>query len=102
MQEEALVTVVIPCYKQEQYLPYAIESVLKQTYDHREIIIVDDGSDSVRRAAARYPDVRVVRQENRGLGAARNTGMHGALGNSIVFLDADDTLLPDALSTGVN
>jgi glycosyltransferase involved in cell wall biosynthesis len=96
-----MVTVVIPCYLQERYLPDAIDSVVSQSYRQREIIVVDDGSDDVRRVADAYAEVQVVRQENRGLGAARNTGVGAAKGEAIVFLDSDDKLLPNALQIGV-
>lgn len=97
-----LVSVVIPCYKQAHFLAEAIESVLTQSYGTTEIIVVDDGSpDDTAAVAARFPMVRYVVQENRGLAEARNTGMAHARGELLVFLDADDRLLPDALATGV-
>lgn len=90
-----LVSVVIPCYQQAQYLPEAIESVLAQTYPWYEIIVVDDGSpDPTREVARRYPGVRYLRQANQGLSAARNTGIRHSRGTYMVFLDADDWLLP--------
>lgn len=96
------VSVIIPCYKQAHYLGEAIESVLNQTYPHFEIIVVDDGSpDNASEVAARYSRVRCVRQENQGLSAARNTGIRESTGRYLVFLDADDRLLPRALEIGV-
>ena len=97
MRGAELVTVVVPCFKQEAYLAEAIESVLAQTYRPFEIVVVDDGSDNVEGVTAAYPDVRVVRQDNRGLGAARATGSRVANGQFVVFLDADDRLLPNAV-----
>ena len=98
----ALVSVVIPCYNQAHFLGEAIESVLAQTYPHREIVVVDDGSpDNTREVASRYPGVRYVRQENQGLAAARNTGLRHSSGSYLVFLDADDRLLPEALEVGL-
>ncbi len=97
-----LVSVVIPCYKQAHFLSEAIESVLQQTYPHVEIVVVDDGSpDNTAAVAARYPGVRYIRQENQGLAAARNTGMRHSNGSYLVFLDADDRLLAQALETGL-
>lgn len=98
-----LVSVVIPCYKQAHFLHEAIESVLNQTYRNFEIIVVDDGSpDNASEVAARYPEVRCVRQENRGLPGARNAGFYLSKGDYLKFLDSDDRLLPNALEIGVN
>jgi glycosyltransferase involved in cell wall biosynthesis len=97
-----LVSVVIPCYAQARYLPDAIESVLAQTYPHLEVVVVDDGSpDNTGEVAGRYPGVRVVAQENTGLAGARNTGLRHTNGAYLVFLDADDRLLPNALADGL-
>jgi glycosyltransferase involved in cell wall biosynthesis len=97
-----LVSVVIPCYGQAHYLGEAIESVLAQTYPHLEIVVVDDGSpDNTSEVAGAYPGVRVVRQENGGLAAARNTGLRSSSGAYLVFLDSDDRLLPEALEIGL-
>lgn len=90
------VSVIIPCYKQAQFLGHAIESVLNQTVPSHEIIVVDDGSpDETKGVATRYPTVRYVRQTNQGLSAARNTGLRHSRGAFLVFLDADDRLLPN-------
>lgn len=99
----ALVSVVIPCYNQAHFLGEAIESVLAQTYPQLEIVVVDDGSpDNAREVAAGYLGVRYVRQANQGLAAARNTGLRHSTGAYLVFLDADDRLLPHAVETGVH
>jgi glycosyltransferase involved in cell wall biosynthesis len=98
----ALVSVVIPCHDQAHFLGEAIESVLAQTYPHFEVVVVDDGSsDNTEEVASRYPGVRRIRQENRGLAAARNTGIRRSNGGHLVFLDADDRLLPGALEAGL-
>ena len=95
-----LVSVVIPCYNQAHFLGEAIESVLAQSYPNFEIIVVDDGSpDDTSEVAGRYPEVRLVRQENQGLSGARNAGLARSEGEYVVFLDADDRLLPEALET---
>jgi glycosyltransferase involved in cell wall biosynthesis/SAM-dependent methyltransferase len=96
------VTVIIPCYKQAHFLADAIESVLRQTHPDVEIVVVDDGSpDNTREVAAGYAGVRYVRQDNQGLAAARNTGIREARNPYLVFLDADDRLLPHALEAGL-
>ena len=97
-----LVSVVIPCYNQAHFLSEAIESVLAQSYPHLEIVVVDDGStDDTFEVAGRYAGVRRIRQDNQGPSAARNTGIRESKGNYLVFLDADDRLLPKALEVGV-
>src|SRR5215213_6785783 len=97
-----LVSVVIPCYNQAHFLGEAIESALAQSYPHFEIVVIDDGStDTTSEVAGRYPGVRCVRQDNQGLSAARNSGLHHSEGEYVVFLDADDRLLPEALEAGI-
>lgn len=98
MNDQSTVSVVIPCYKQAHLLGEAIESVLAQTYPHVEIIVVDDGSpDNTSEVAARYIGVRCIRQQNKGLASARNTGLRECSGAYVTFLDADDRLVPGAL-----
>jgi glycosyltransferase involved in cell wall biosynthesis len=97
-----LVSVVIPCWNQAHYLGEAIESVLAQTYPRLELVVVDDGSeDNSHEVAGRYPGVRLVRQPNSGVAAARNRGLAESRGEYVAFLDADDRLLPQALAVGV-
>ena len=92
-----LISVVIPCYKQAHFLPEAIESALSQTHRPIEVIVVDDGSpDNTAEVVACYPQIRYVRQENRGLGGARNSGFRVSKGEYILFLDADDRFMADA------
>lgn len=99
-----LLSVVIPVYNVAQYLRGCVDSVLSQKYEDYEIILVDDGStDGISGAmcdqiAANAPGrIRVIHQENRGLGGARNTGLENARGEYLLFLDSDDTLTPNAL-----
>ena len=95
-----IVSVVIPCYKQAYFLPDSIGSVLAQTYPGTELIVVDDGSpDNVPELVERYPGARCVRQENRGLAEARNAGFRASTGAYVVFLDADDRLIPNAVES---
>ena len=95
------VSVIIPAYNRAAFLAAAIESVLRQTYNHFEIIVVDDGSvDNTRELATSYP-VKYIYQQNQGVSAARNRGISQAIGELVVFLDADDILLPKALEMGV-
>lgn len=93
---------VITTYNHARFLPDAIESVLSQKHRADEVIVVDDGStDDPEAVVRRYPPVAYIRQPNRGLAAARNTGLERAHSDKIVFLDADDRLLPNALAAGL-
>ena len=88
------VSVVIPCYNHGQYLDEAVNSILKQTYQDFEIIIVNDGSTdpfTAEKLRNYYkPKTTIIHTENRGPSAARNTGIRAAKGEYIVTLDADD------------
>jgi glycosyltransferase involved in cell wall biosynthesis len=96
------VSVVIPCFNQGRFLSEALESALAQTRPAAEIVVVDDGStDNTAAVARRYPNVRCLRQRNKGLASARNTGLRQTNCDYVVFLDADDRLRPQALEIGV-
>src|SRR5215212_8893489 len=95
------VAVVIPCFEQARFLDGAIDSVLTQSCAADEIIVVDDGGDDdLSGIVSKYPNVRLIRQANRGLAASRNAGLREAKSDKIAFLDADDRLLPDAVRAG--
>ena len=94
------VSVIIPAYNQGHYLGEAIQSVLDQTYPDFEIVVIDDEStDNSREVVQGFSDPRVhyIFQENRGLSAARNTGILSATGSLVTFLDSDDRFLPNKL-----
>jgi CDP-glycerol glycerophosphotransferase len=95
------ISVVVPIYNVEAYLPECLESLLAQTVDDLEVVMVDDGStDGSAAIAERYADLdgrlRLVRQANHGLGHARNTGVAAAHGDYLAFADSDDVVPRDA------
>jgi len=98
------VSVVIPTYKAEKYIAKTIQSVLAQSYQDFEILIVDDGSpDQSVKICQQFidPRIRIIHQSNRGLPGARNTGIRHAQGDYIALLDADDLWLPEKLEKHV-
>lgn len=99
---EPRVSVLIPCYNAGRYLAAALDSVLAQTYQDFEIIVVDDGSeDNTADIVAQYPQVKYVPCEHHGVSTARNTAIAQASGEILVFLDADDLWLPEKLEKQV-
>lgn len=95
MENQALISVIIPVYNVEKYLYECVDSVINQTYKNLEIILVDDGStDSSGKICDEYLDkderITVVHQKNGGLSQARNRGLEESNGKYIYFLDSDD------------
>ncbi len=102
-----MISVILPTYDREVYLERSIASVLGQRHPCDELIVVDDGSTDatvsvIERLAADSPvPIRLIRQENRGAAAARNTGIRAARGQWLAFLDSDDWWLPGKLGLQV-
>jgi hypothetical protein len=96
------VTVVIPCFNQAQYLGDAIRSVRAQLRQPVHCIVVDDGSTDETVLVASSLGVQLIQQPNRGVSEARTAGLAAARTEFVVFLDADDELLPDAIPLGVD
>jgi len=95
-------SIIITCYNHGRFVGEAIESAINQTWPPLEIIVVDDGStDNSSEVVKRYPSVIGIRQVNQGVSAARNTGLRACRGEYVLFLDADDLLLPGAIETSV-
>lgn len=94
------ISVIVPIYNCERYLPECLKSIVNQSYKNLEIILVDDGStDESSRICDEYAlvdkRIKVIRQENKGVSAARNKGLEYATGELISFIDSDDTLDED-------
>lgn len=92
-----LISVIVPVYKVEAYLPACVSSILMQTFTDFELILVDDGSPDICGAmcdsyAQKDSRVRVIHRENGGLSAARNTGLDAAGGDYVTFIDSDDVV----------
>lgn len=101
------VSVIIPAYNAEKYLVETLESVVHQTLDDYEVIVVNDGSkdgtiDILRKYEEKYPNFNVIDKENEGVSAARNDGIEKAKGEFLFFFDSDDILELDALESLYN
>lgn len=99
-EKAPLLSIIVPVYKVENYLPKCIDSILAQTFTDFELILVDDGSPDncpalCDAAAEKDARVRVIHQKNGGLSAARNAGLDAARGAWIGFVDSDDYIAPE-------
>ncbi len=98
---QPLVSVVIPCYNQGRYLRDALDSVFRQTHPCVEAIVVDDGSTDDTGSVARTFPIGYLKQANAGAPIARNVGLRESRGEYVIFLDADDRLVPSAIAAGI-
>ena len=97
-----MISVVIPLYNKEKQIAHTLQSVFNQTFQNFEVVIVDDGStDGSVAEVEKFCDsrIRLIRQKNAGVAAARNRGIEEAKGDLIAFLDADDEWKPEYLAT---
>lgn len=95
--EKTVVSVIVPVYKTEKFLPFCLDSILNQTWEALELILVDDESpdkapEMCDEYAAKYENVKTIHKKNGGLGLARNTGLLEATGKYVCFVDSDDAL----------
>ena len=96
------ISVIVPVYKVEEYLPQCVDSILVQTFTNFELLLVDDGSpdrcgEICEEYAGKDTRIRVFHQQNSGVSAARNIGLQHAKGTYIVFVDSDDWVSTDYL-----
>ena len=101
-EHEILVSIIIPAYNVEKYIGATLESICRNKLDNVEIIVVDDGStDNTRQTVEEClerlnpPHYKVIRQENKGVSVARNTGIDNAVGKYLIFCDGDDLCYPN-------
>ena len=92
-----MISVIIPAYNVQDYIAECLDSILNQTYKDLEIIVVDDGSTDntpqiLEEYAKKYPQIRILTQQNSGQSVARNWGLRESSGDYIVFVDSDDWL----------
>lgn len=93
----SLVSIIIPCYNDAQYIEQAVQSALDQTYPYKEIIVVDDGSNAETKTVLKKLEPKItllITQENQGQSTARNVGINAASGEFILVLDSDDYFEP--------
>lgn len=107
MNNQPLISVVIPVYNVEQYLPQCLDSILNQTYQNIELVCVDDGSPDncgkiLEKYAAMDERILVIAQKNQGLSGARNTGMRYAHGEYIMFVDSDDWIEAETCEVAIS
>ena len=100
MFRNSLISVIVPVYNVEKYLPQCLNSIINQTYKNIEVVLVDDGStDDSGNICEEYKKnderIIVVHQKNSGLSAARNVGIEISTGEYITFIDSDDYISPD-------
>lgn len=104
---ENMVSIIVPIYNSEDYLPRCIESIINQSYHNIEILLVDDGSaDDSLKICNDYASVdsriKVIHQDNQGVSAARNTGLKNMIGKYFSFVDSDDSLRDHAIELLLN
>lgn len=99
-----LISVIIPTFNRKEKVVGAVESVLQQDYDNFELIVVDDGSTDGTKEylEGEFKNIKVIRQENKGVSGARNLGIKESKGEYIAFLDSDDRWLADKLSRQIS
>ena len=103
----ALISVVIPAYNIEVFLPKCLDSILNQSFSDWELILVDDGSTDntsyiAGNYARQYSQIKVIHKENGGVSSARNIGLDNAVGEWITFIDGDDCISKDFFTTFAN
>ena len=103
MDKKTVVSIIVPIYNTEKYLSACIESICNQSYTYLQIILIDDESTDTCSSICDYyarkdSRITVIRQENKGVSGARNTGLKSSIGDYVMFVDSDDELEPNAVN----
>lgn len=99
---EILLSIIIPAYNSERFLPATLSMLVQQGLDGCEVIIINDGSTDATESiccdfSSRYSEIRFISQENQGVSVARNRGIEESHGRYLYFFDSDDSLTEDSL-----
>lgn len=102
--QDAVVSIIVPVYNVERFIDETIQSVLAQSFDRVQLILVDDGStdgsaEICKKYVQQYPEIAFIRQANAGVSIARNRGLLEAVGEYVFFMDSDDTIAPDFIAS---
>lgn len=106
-KRETKISIIVPVFNGEKYIEECLESLVQQTYNNIEVIVINDGSTDgtekiVRKMMRLFPSIRLLSTSNKGVSNARNKGIDLAEGEYLMFVDADDTLIKDAVEIMVN
>ena len=101
--KKTLISIIVPVYNTEKYIECCLDSIMKQDYPNFEVILVNDGSTDesgiiIQKYKEKYKNISYIKQENKGVGAARNAGIKVAKGDYISFVDSDDLIMEDYCS----
>lgn len=101
--KKTLISIIVPVYNTEKYIERCLDSIMKQDYPNFEVILVNDGSTDesgiiIQKYKEKYKNISYIKQENKGVGAARNAGIKVAKGDYISFVDSDDLIMEDYCS----
>lgn len=102
MEDDKIISIIVPVYNVEEYLNECLDSIKRQTYKNIEVILVNDGStDGSKEICERYckndSRFKLINQENQGLSETRNVGVRASIGEYIFFVDSDDVVKVDIL-----
>lgn len=106
IMKKPLISIIVPIYNVSEFLPQCLDSLIKQSYQNIEIVAVNDGStdnslEILNRYAQKFPQIKIISQNNAGLSAARNTGINASKGEYLCFVDSDDWMDTDTCQKAI-